>query len=213
MPAARVSQNMKRVGVVAAVALAGGALWYLQRSGSTPAAAADDPLPPTLAASPSAATSSARAQRIDKVTRLASAEQRKQLADRIANAQTARAATHAAPVPRLPDQADEDTGTTLTKTEIRDAMREVVPLLAQCYEEALPKLANPDLSVIANLTLAGDPDIGTIVDAHELVDRDGNPMLPSFNDCIRSNLQLMALPPLAEGDKIEVRYPFEFRTK
>jgi hypothetical protein len=92
-------------------------------------------------------------------------------------------------------------------------MRELVPHIAECYEAAIPNLAQPDMSVLARLTLTGDPDIGTIVDAHELVDGAGEPLPAAFDDCLRSTFQLMALPPLAEGDKIEVRYPFEFRTK
>jgi hypothetical protein len=148
----------------------------------------------------------------DKVTRLANSDERKQLADRIASAQVARAASRSAPLPRLPDQTAADE-TKISKTEIRAAMRELVPHIAECYEAAIPNLAQPDMSVLARLTLTGDPDIGTIVDAHELVDGAGEPLPAAFDDCLRSTFQLMALPPLAEGDKIEVRYPFEFRTK
>jgi hypothetical protein len=34
--------------------------------------------------------------------------------------------------------------------------------------------------------------------------------LPHSTTCVRSTFQVMALPPLAEGDKLDVRYPFKF---
>ncbi len=204
---------MKRLGVVGALALAGGAFWYLQRS-RTPAIAADAPPPPAMGTAVAGSAHAAEAaKRFDKVTKLANADERKQLADRIASAQAARAASRSAPIPRLPDGSAEEE-TAISKTEIRSAMRELVPYITACYEEAIPKLGDaPDISVLAELTLIGAPDVGTIVDAHGLADRDGNSLVQSFDDCLRNTFQLMALPPLAEGDKIEVRYPFEFRTK
>lgn len=198
---------MKRLGVVAALALAGGALWYLQRS-HAPTIAADAPPPTSKSMLGAGLARSAKA--IDAVTKLASVDERKRLADRIASAQAARAANHASPVPRLPDLPD-DSQTAISKTAIRSAMYELVPYIGECYEAAIPTLVTPDISVLASLTLIGDPDVGTIVDAHELADKTGRPLPRSFDDCLRNTLQLMALPPLAEGDKIEVRYPFSFR--
>lgn len=154
------------------------------------------------------------AKPVDKVTKLANADERKQLADRIASAQAARAASRSAPIPRLPAQGSDEEDPRMSRTEIRGAMRELIPYITACYEEAIPSLGEaPDISVLAELTLVGDPDVGTIVDAHGLADKAGNPLPQAFDDCLRNTFQLMALPPLAEGDKIEVRYPFEFRTK
>ena len=199
---------MKRLGVVAALGLAVGSLWYLQHSPTSPAIAGDAPPPPP---SPTAGGSrGAIARPIGAVTKLATADERQQLADRIANAHAARAAIHAAPVPRLPESEDASE-TPISKTEIRSAMRELIPFITACYETAIPTLSTPDISVLASLTLIGDPDVGTIVDAHELADKTGQPIPAAFDDCLRNTFQLMALPPLAEGDKIEVRYPFEFR--
>lgn len=206
----RVSRAMKRLGLVIALALLAACIWFLQRPRHRDATANDDP-PPPHGAQPAAPTPQLPPA-ITKVTRLADADARKQLAERIASAQSARAATRAAPMPRLPS----DGGTSLDeapigKTEIRAAMRELVPHLVTCYEDALPTLPSPDFKMTAELTLTGDPDIGTLVDAKALADHTGKPLPATLDDCFRSTFQSMALPPLAEGDQIEVRYPFEFR--
>ncbi len=210
MSATGVSSSVKRLGLVVALALLVASIWFLQRPRDR-AVADDDPPPPRLPRTSAAdhATTPPSPSRIDKVTKLRDADARKQLADRIASAQTARGATRAAPMPRLAD--DAGTATPLTPTEIKTAMRELVPHLAKCYEDALPTLPSPDFKMTAELTLSGDPDIGTLVDAKALTDDKGTPLPAALDDCFRSTLQLMALPPIAEGDKVEVRYPFEFR--
>jgi hypothetical protein len=204
---------MKRLGIAAALAGIVGAVWYLRRP--VPTAAAPSAAPATAATSAPAAAP-APAKPIAHVTKLASPDERKQMADRIATAQSARAsgghaATHAPAPPRLPDNLPDDgEDTPITKTEIRAAMREVIPIIKECYEAAIPTLPSPDITVTAKMTLSGDPDVGTLIDAGEILDDQGKPLPAKFDDCLRSTFQTLALPPLAEGDKLEVHYPFRF---
>lgn len=215
MARAGVSKLMKRVAVVVAIAGIGFAIWYLRKPDRT-AAAPEQPAtqhhgkpddPPT--------------RRIDHVTKLLP-EDRKQLADRIAAAQAARAkngpsggggaATSAPAAPRLPaDLPDEETK--ISKTQIRDAMREVIPIISDCYQAALPTLPDPNIEITASITLTGDADIGTVIDADQVLFKDGTPLPATFDDCLRTTFMSLALPPLAEGDKIEVHYPFRFATQ
>lgn len=202
----RVSTNMKRLGIGVLLVAIVGAIWYLQR-----------PMSKTSAATESAPPKPAP---ISKVTKLGSLEERKLLADRIEKARAERAkaiaanagtrgstamATHAPAPPRLPDQAPA-----ISAVEIRTAMREVIPIITECYEAALPTLATPHVEITAELTLTGDPDIGTIIDAKQIADKTGQPLPTGFDDCLRSTFQTLALPPLQEGDQIEVHYPFLF---
>lgn len=203
----RVSTNMKRLGVGVLLVAIVGAIWYLQRSGGKPSVAAE-PEPP-------------KAAPIAKVTKLSSVEERKLLADRIEKARAERAgsktskasaaasasamAIRAPAPPRLPEEAPA-----ISAVEIRSAMREVIPILTECYETALPTLASPRVEITAQLTLTGDPDIGTVIDAKQIADKTGQPLPAGFDDCLRSTFQTLALPPLQEGDQIEVRYPFLF---
>jgi hypothetical protein len=214
MARAGVSQIMKRLAVVVALAGIGFAIWYLRKPDKTAAAperARDDaPVKPSAAPAPSGP--------IGRVTKLAP-EERKQLADRIAAAQAARksqpsggAAISAPPAPRLPDNLPEEE-TKISKTQIRDAMREVIPIVSECYEAAIPTLPDPNIEITAKMTLTGDPDIGTVIDADQIFYKDGSPLPAKFDDCLRTTFMSLALPPLAEGDKIEVHYPFRFATQ
>lgn len=204
----RVSTNMKRLGIGVLLVAIVGAIWYLQRPTPT-TSAANEPAPPKPAP-------------IGKVTKLGSIEERKLLADRIEKARAQRAksiaanagmrssssaamATHAPAPPRLPDEAPA-----ISAVEIRSAMREVIPILVDCYQAAMPTLGDPHVEITAELTLTGDPDIGTIIDAKQIADKAGQPLPAGFDDCLRSTFQTLALPPLQEGDQIEVRYPFVF---
>lgn len=210
---AGVSSGMNRAAVVVAVAAIAGALWYLKQPSpaSSSAAPADEvaPRPPA-----SIAAEATRAQPIAKVTRLASADDRRQLADRIAAARsshaTPAASVHAPSAPSLPAEAVEANQAATLKVEIRSAMRDVIPLLTECYEAALPQLADDKTKIVAELTLTGDPDVGTLIDAKQLADDTGKPLPATFDDCLRSTFQSLALPPLAEGDTFEVHYPFVF---
>jgi hypothetical protein len=208
-----VSQNMKRLLVVVALAGVVLAVWYLRRPHKS-AAAPDEARSTTQpAATP--------ARPIDHVTKLSGPAERKQLADRIAAAQAARhtasassgaAPTHAPAAPKLPSDLPDDREPAISKTQIRDAMREVIGHVQKCYEDAIPTLKEPNLTVTAHIMLSGDPDIGTLIDADQLADENGQPLPATFDDCLRTTFMTLALPPLAEGDALEIHYPFRFES-
>jgi hypothetical protein len=211
---AGVTPMMKRAAVPVALGVIVACIWYLQRP--HPTTAAPDLPPPKLTreAAPSTTGSAAAAAStgIAKVEKLASPEARKALAERIATAQSARGAVRAPPHPTLPDPGTAP-AQMLTKVEIRSAMKEVIPYLTECYEAAIPTLSDRHVELTAKLKLTGDPDIGTVIDADALVDKDGKPLPAAFDDCLRSTFMMLALPPLAEGNVIDVHYPFVFSSE
>lgn len=198
---------MNKILIAVVVALvAGGVAWKLYADVVTPASSP----PPTTAA-----TSTAH-----HVTQFASPAARTQLEQQIAAAaQTRREVTARVPTPeprlptpepRLPTPgvvADGD----MDKETIRGAMREVVPFLAECYETAMPTLVADHLRIHAHFTIMGDRDVGAIIDAKQLFDEDEKPLPPKLDDCLRSTLQTLELPPLGDGSSVEVDYPFLFR--
>jgi hypothetical protein len=119
---------------------------------------------------------------------------------------------HASRPPALPPVLDADDMDSL-KTTLRAAMKETIPYIAKCYEDALPTLASPNLTVKSRMELTGDPDIGTLIDAQPLVDGEGAPLPAHLDDCLRTALQSLELPPLTEGDHVVVDYPFTFRAQ
>lgn len=100
----------------------------------------------------------------------------------------------------------------MDKDVIRGAMKEVVPYLADCYGDARASStwSADHLEIRAHFTLTGDPDIGTVIDADQLFDGDNKALPSKLDDCMRSTLQSLVLPPLGDGDTIEVNYPLYF---
>jgi len=135
------------------------------------------------------------------VRTLANASERQQISDRIAHA-------HSVPVqPSLPPAEPEPANPELPKETVRAAMREVVMHLLDCYESASPL---EPLDVVAHLTLTGDPDVGTLIDASQIFDDKGAAIPPKLDDCLRGELQMLELPPLAEGNRVTIDYPLGF---
>jgi hypothetical protein len=152
------------------------------------------------------------------VRKLASADERRELAAHIAAAQAARRDARTPKHSSLGSASSTDQGTfgsghegDMDKDVIRGAMKEVLPFLADCYGNARATTLTADhLAIRAHFTLTGDPDIGTVIDANQLID-DNNHSLPSeLDDCIRGTLQTLELPPLGDGDTVEVDYPLFF---
>jgi hypothetical protein len=83
-------------------------------------------------------------------------------------------------------------------------MREVVPFLMKCYEAAMPTLGADHLSIRAHFTILGDRDVGAIIDAKQLFDENDKPLPSKLDDCLRSTLQTLELPPLGDGSAVEV---------
>lgn len=156
----------------------------------------------------------------EHVRKLASAEERRDLAAHIAAAQATRKAARASHPsslgPRPADSPDPGSAGTghegdMDRDVIRDAMHEVLPFLASCYSDARATTLSADhLEIRAHFTLTGDPDIGTVIDANQLFDDHKKALPTKLDDCIRSTLQTLELPPLGDGDTIEVDYPLAF---
>ncbi len=143
-----------------------------------------------------------------RVIRLTS-EERVRLASRIEAARKARAAR---PLPRLPDNAagsGADGNAMATAQQVVEQLQgvadEVRGYVAECAKYA-PELK----SFTTQITLTGDPDIGTLIDAPAAAKgSDGQPVPAAFDDCIRGQLQTLELPPMKTGDKFAVDYEIE----
>jgi hypothetical protein len=184
--------------------------WFVLRAAPEPVSAQR----PTTAGSAIAPAAPTKPKTIDKVRRITK-EERTQLAQQI---ETARAKRQQAlndaeghdnfkkpdPMPELAESSE-----TIVKTTMRAAMQEVIPMLADCYDKGGSNLPAA-IDVVADLTLTGDPDIGTIVDANSLKNKDGTPVNEAFGVCVQDTLVTLEMPPISEGDVVKVTYPFAF---
>jgi RNA polymerase sigma factor (sigma-70 family) len=136
----------------------------------------------------------ARAQLVARIT-----EARHRREQAVAPAATAPAAASAAPaLPALP--------TTLSKDDIRLGIRAVLPFLAECYDEAAPRLPKRDGQLVVKMMLKGEPDVGTVIDAHTIEGDDFLVADAELTACWRESLMSIEMPPLAAGGEVE--YPF-----
>ncbi|MBK9032865.1 MAG: hypothetical protein IPL61_16605 [Myxococcales bacterium] len=113
--------------------------------------------------------------------------------------------TAAAPAPSAPLPAE------LTKDEIRTAVREVAPMLAECFDAELAR--DPALgahTVTARFTIDSAAEVGTVVTVGDLDIPGPLGKSQEFRDCMGATLESAVLPPLGDGGRIEVNYPFVF---
>ena len=133
LPPAKVHWSVRRHLVILVVIVIAAALAY---HFATP----DQPpyVPMTRSAAPSVTTPPAGPHTIPAhVTKLGGAEQRRELADRIAASQAAHGAHSAAAAPGLPGSGSDDThDLERLSTKALDALHEVLPFLADCYRAA-----------------------------------------------------------------------------
>jgi RNA polymerase sigma factor (sigma-70 family) len=212
---------VKKLAVAAVIAiLAAGAIWHwYPRGDHAGAALAGSAAANVNIGTPAYTTpTTPEAPPPQHVRKLASADARRELAAQIAAAQATRKAARAAHHSSLGPAEATDQGSfgsgheaDMDKDVIKGAMHEVLPFLADCYGDARSTtLAADHLEVRAHFTLTGDPDIGTLIDAKQLQDDAKRPLPAKLDDCMRAAIQSLELPPLGDGDTIEVDYPLMF---
>jgi hypothetical protein len=206
-----VMTNKKVAIALGVLAVAGGAMWLATRDNEDPARAASAATT-GKAAAPTASHDSppTHARRIDPATRTA-------LLDAIHRAQRPDAsarggargtggpgASSPGARPQLADEPEVD------KDYIRGQVREIIPLLTECYEKELardPKLAG---KVVVNFTIEGAPDVGGLV-TESAIDADASTLeSPAVRDCIQDTMYALEIAAPKGGGVVKVVYPFEF---
>jgi len=198
--------------IVVAIALVGFLRVRSTSRAGSPRGPSAASLPPAGSPSSSPATGSAALHPPAHVTRLASPAERQEVADRIASAHAARVRQASPQPPSLPGGApNADPGDTSHDLErasptLKAALAEAIPFLAECYKTAPLTRRGPAVQ----MTLTGDPDVGTLIDAEQLRDQDGEPLDPELEGCLRTTLGSLELPPLPSANPLHLQYSFRF---
>jgi outer membrane biosynthesis protein TonB len=137
-------------------------------------------------------------------------------ADRL-RASIARARASRAPAPspagagRATASGEHEPG--LSKDYIRDQVRAILPLLTECYSQALerdPKLGG---RIMVKFEISGEPDLGGAVASSEVDEDDSTALEPEFVECVQETMYAAEFKPPSDGGDITVSYPFEFRSE
>ncbi|MFN0250553.1 MAG: hypothetical protein ACKV2T_26980 [Kofleriaceae bacterium] len=202
---------MNKILMLVGIAIAVVAVWLLLDRDDTKKTSAAPAAATGTASGTSGSANTPKRAPVVKVGRV-SPEERTRLAEQIARAKAKRAApatggASSGGTPRPELAANEDAN--IVRTTMKEAMREVIPFLADCYDKAGDKVP-AEISVVVEMTLTGDPDIGTIIDTNGVAEKGGSPLETSFDSCLRDALASLQMPPLSEGGEVQVRYPFVF---
>lgn len=206
------TQNLTAVGILIAVAAAT-VIWLQHRGSPSPAVRAEAPATSPAATSTEPGPGSAPATR-SRVRRMVDPSGRAELLRQIRDVHAKRA-PRTAPAnsggaatvpPELPPTA------TIEKEFIRASVRELIPLLVECYEQGLsrdPKLAG---SIIVDFTIEGEPGVGGVI-GESAIDAVGSTLTdPAVRECVQETMFAIEIEPPADGGVVKVRYPFEFRS-
>ena len=109
---------------------------------------------------------------------------------------------------------DRDFTGRLDPQYIRDAVRQIRPLLAECYDMTVAAAERagepvPEGQLITEFTLVGAEEEGGIVET-STIDPNSEITHPVLDECLRETLYTLELPAPEEGGRIMVRYPFRF---
>jgi len=110
----------------------------------------------------------------------------------------------ATPSPALP-------GGDLDKDYVRESVREIIPLIEECYTLALERV--PDLAgrVAVTFTIEGEPEVGGVIGSSQIEEKETTMADPAFLECVQETMYAVEIDPPSDGGVVTVTYPFEFR--
>ncbi|HEY4242826.1 MAG TPA: sigma-70 family RNA polymerase sigma factor [Kofleriaceae bacterium] len=208
----------------ALAAVAGGAIWLAR--GSSHATTTPTPPPTSAPTTRTAAASPPRANSPVVAKRDTPAEHAERLA-----AIRAEAARHAAATPAAPAAGPTPTSAgggggdvegggggakppvdgDMDKDYIRSSMQALVPMLGDCYSDALQR--SPGLgagSIAVDFTIEGEPDAGGVISESKVDATESSLTDPGLRECIEQTMYSLDISAPTHGGTVKVHYPFSF---
>jgi hypothetical protein len=131
--------------------------------------------------------------------RVIDADARMALKRRIEAARAARAENKPVPPEAAPDPTDPPpVRGMLTSDDILAGITPILPLLEECYQEALTRKSVTKGQVTFSLDIVGDKEVGSLIDTAEI---GGDPAFLADTElmqCMQETIMSIELPPLAE---------------
>lgn len=98
-----------------------------------------------------------------------------------------------------------------TRSYIRAAVRDILPLLTECYTEGLARWPGLGGDVLVDFTIEGEPDIGAVISDSKIDPFRSSIQDPEVLECIQETMYALQIDPPAEGSSVRVVYRFTFR--
>lgn len=115
----------------------------------------------------------------------------------------------------VPPEQDTERLGRLDPQYIRDAIRDLQPLLRECYELALEDARSSGREtlegrLVTRFVIGGEPDVGGVIEESSVMD-ESDLRHPLLEECFTETLFTVELPAPEEGGRVTVHYPFVFR--
>jgi hypothetical protein len=93
---------------------------------------------------------------------------------------------------------------------IQGRIRDLLPLLKECYDLALRE--QPDLAgrLVLHFDIVADPALGGVVESTEIERVDGGANHAALEECVRATVETQTFAPVGKGGRVSVTYPFVF---
>jgi len=175
---------------VVLVGVTGGLLATRPKTASAPARAAA----PVTASRSQAPSPAAPLRQLDR-------QQRAQLLQRLN-------ASHHLPAPAAGASAVD--ASELDKDYIRAQLAALLPLIKECYENAL--ITQPTLAgrLVVNFTIIAEPDVGGLVSESAINNEKSTIADAPLRECVQETMYGAHFPAPLDGGEVRVTYPFEF---
>jgi RNA polymerase sigma factor (sigma-70 family) len=201
------AMSMKKIAIVVmTLVVAGGAVWLGTRDRDAQQAGAATP----GASAPTAPANTTK--RVGKLhaEKLTDRAAHDRLLAKIRDAQARRndagaATTHAATErPALPDDIDLD------KEYIRAAVKEILPMIADCYNRGLEREPALGGTIVVDFTIEGEPSVGGVISESSIVADKSTLADAQVRECVQETMYALQIDPPSGGGKVKVVYPFAF---
>jgi hypothetical protein len=104
----------------------------------------------------------------------------------------------------------------LDKDYIRERMREIVPLVKECYQQALkrgPTDAGASDGVLkVSFSIIGDPELGGVIEDSQVLEDTPLAANAGLAECVQESMYALQLKSPKGGGRVKVTYPFRFKS-
>jgi len=97
----------------------------------------------------------------------------------------------------------------LDSAYIRERIKDIVPLVKECYENALEEKPDLEGRIFVEFAIGGEPDVGAVVEDSKILDN-STITDASLLECVRETMYALELEPPERGGRVVVVYPFKF---
>ena len=114
--------------------------------------------------------------------------------------------------PRVaPTEAEQEAARKAYPAKIKAALRELVPLLRECYENARQDDAELDGKLVLNYSIGGDDSVGGIVEESEIDVGESDELASNeaLVQCVTETIYTIEIEP-PPGGLLQVTYPLQF---